>query len=821
MGKKRTLIFLMVIPLLVSLLTYAGYATLKRAIRVDINDIVWSYRANEAFQIGNEYLLEASATYNTDLTLDDGNELVWSLSSEEDATIEERDDGYYLIPVKEGSATVVCSNAKGTYSESFNAIFYADGAIVINPVNNISNRSVKDALDYGEYEFVYADSTSAPSLERSTLELDVEVYYAADPDAALTYDVEGNISYDTSTSVISVQDSGEASVTISIVDAPSITSTFLLNVVDEGVNVRDYTDLLYCTNWASTPRPAVLQVNLGSLSETYRVSGTDSSGKPIYSQEKVSDEYELFGNYDFATRKFSFEDEIYTFETTYFREFLDQYNSYVSTNPSAGYSQASTEVLAGIHLQSDLYGNGFKINMHELCYPTNGTESGGKLRPGSADLFQGPLSFVGLGNLGSDQPLIVAYGQDNCGVFVDTDGVTIDGVYLQNADDTDNLYNYTYVGSVLDIEAEDVTVKNSVLQNGKDIVRAFSSDGLTIDNCSLQKGAEFLLHLGSNRANSYDTSKSFEYTDFSGSTTTYGFSEFFDSGKLDEAYTDAATGSYSVSATEATMDSIQDGLDNTSGMIASDGTYNYDSHVTVNDTSFYLSGIYSIAMDSAFNGGFLYDGSPSAVESVFSQYGLPVINPDKVGHTSYPVDLTLTGDTEFYDYKDVDEMDLSGLIEENVSTILISMGMIPSDVSITIDDFFPLKDVLLEQARNEGILYTVTDDSGTSNYVNTEIAWYGGGANLSTVTDLREDASDSSEAYELDFVTEAISSSPDTGNSRADAVVAIMRRAVFMVTGTHSFYTVTNRAVEDGEVPPLFGEEPPSLHSRTSGRTSA
>ncbi len=806
MGKKKTLIFLLIVPLLVALISYVGYVVLHRQIRVDLSDIRWSYSPNQGFRIGSDYRLEAEGVYNEDLALAEGNELVWSLPADcEDATIEQRADGYYLIPETEGSAVVTCANAKGTISKSFNAVFYATGAIVINPVNNVSGASVDGQLDYGQFEFVYQGS-GAPTKVAATLGLDVQILGDFD-NPAIAFDTSDNLAYDEETASLKVLGPGLATVSAHLVDYPSIATTYEFNVIEGGVNVRSYTDLLYCTNWAVTPCPAVLQVNLGSLRDTY-VRNEDGT----YSQELISENTALFGNYDFTSRSFSFEDEIYTFETTYFTEFIEQYNA---ARPN-GADPISTEVLAGIHLQADLYGNGFYINMSNLAYPNHGKvdQATGKLTPGAEDLFQGPLPFMGLGDL-ANYPIVSAYGQDNCGIYIDTDGVTIDDVTIRNVDDVDNLYNLTYTGTVLDVEARDVTVQNSILANGKNIVRAFSADGLTIDNCTLRNAAEFLLHAGSNRANTYDDTKTFSY--FDGKTSTeVSFEDFFEGTEgatLESAYNSILRGTISdVAGIKRSMESVQEGLDNTAGMIAADGTVNYDAHITVRDTSFDTSGVYSIALDSAFNGGYLYNGAPSMIQTVFDQFQVDILPPNRVGHTSYPVELTLEGDTRFYDFKDIEEADISTLIEENITALLQQIGMLDPSTSVNIDDYFPLKDVIRQQASQRGLLY----QADGHDYINTQVAWYGGGVNLSSLVDERESVHlDSSEIYDLDFVTGALEYVPDPSiGSQAGSLIQVLQRAVFMVTGVHPFRTITNGPVTPGQVPPLFGESAPAPAGR-------
>ena len=102
--------------------------------------------------------------------------------------------------------------------------------------------------------------------------------------------------------------------------------------------------------------------------------------------------------------------------------------------------------------------------------------------------------------------------------------------------------------------------------------------------------------------------------------------------------------------------------------------------------------------------------------------------PDHIGGLAYPVKVDIIGSTKFYDYKTKDQMDISGLINENVSTFAQEAGDIfgvEYNGEITIDSIFPLKSYLFNKAPK----YTTED--GT--YVNVPIAFYGGAINLSTV----------------------------------------------------------------------------------------
>lgn len=173
-------------------------------------------------------------------------------------------------------------------------------------------------------------------------------------------DSSSNISY--SNGKVSILSPGEAYLTL---EEPTYRyrSTYRFNVVD-GVNVYSYSDLLLGTNKSQNGENIVLQVNLESLKNTYSFD----TNKNRYIDTKLSsneDNTELFGNFDFASQTFSFDEEYYTFTTTYDSTYIDQYNK--EKNASV-----KKDVIAGIHLRKNLYGNGFSINMNGLCYPNHG-----------------------------------------------------------------------------------------------------------------------------------------------------------------------------------------------------------------------------------------------------------------------------------------------------------------------------------------------------------------------------------------------------------------------------------------------------------------
>ena len=499
------------------------------------------------------------------------------------------------------------------------------------------------------------------------------------------------------------------------------------------------------------------------------------------------------------------------------------------------------EIKVGVHVQKDFYGNGFTINAHELAYPVHGEENGidpvaQKIVPDrEKDYFFGPLTFVSIGDL-ENVPIIRAYLCDNVGFLLDGENLLINDVKLQNANNINNMFNLSYTGTILEIEGKNNTLKNSIVQNGRTCVRAFSTDGLIIDNCLLQNAGEFIVKLGSNKVNVTNHDK--EVTvNYNGNDITKSFNDFYngnaeETNSANNILTQMITSTYSdgnIDSALNTLNDIQEGLDNLDGILNSDGTYNYDAHVTINDTYFYNSGIYSIAFENSFNGAYIYNGMPSQLSEVFGMLagaGQNVVIPEDIGGTAYPVELTLSGDTRFYDWKNINDIDISALIEENINTILNNLAGnfdLPQDVldllkTLSIDDYFPVKSLIKESAIDLNLAYREIDGEEINYYINRPIAWYGGGFNGSTIINNidQNDYYSFNEPLNIDLAREVFLKaigglSGEDLVGTFETIINLLSRCVVMAVGTHSFKFMTNGEIENNEKPVLFDEVPSYL----------
>lgn len=788
--KKKTLLILLIIPFIISLLTFVSIQILDNSVASDILGISWKYDENEGFQIDpeNGYLLEAEPIVDPNLILANGNTLTWKADEDQDeenpiARIDEVNGKFYLYALNEGQVEITCQNVRGTVSRHFLATVFEDGAMVINPVRKGSGKSITQIKHYGLYDLSY-NSLQKDNYTKKNAIVEISTLSYLDGGGKSTknrlVDKSDNVTY--RDNIITLEGLGEAYVTLEEPDH-NYRATYSF-VIEDGVNVYKYGDLLMATNFSSTGETICLQTNLESLKNVYKTdTNTGNYLNDKLDTVKESNNTELFGHcIDLSNQTFTFDSEYYTFDTTYDSTYIDWYNENeenIKNNKSI-----SKKVKAGIHLQKDLYGNGYSINMNNLAFPNHGSYSSdgkGKLTPDpTLDYFHGPLPFLSVGDY-TTMPLIVALGQDNCGVYVDKDGVTIDDVYLSNTDNLNNFYDFTYTGSVLDIKAENVTVQNSVISNGKVALRAYDAENLLVDNCILRNAGEFTMLVGSDQKNGYDTQRQVKETFDDGTVIDTTFNDFFDT--LGGERTDTAdyrlnqfvqatiNGTVNEYDYVGEIQTIQDYLDNKNHTA-------YNAHIRVKDTLFGRSGVFSIASESMFNGALLYGGIPSMIYSFLSMVGEL---PAKVGGTSSPVSLTLEGDTRFYDWKTITSIDVSSLIEENISSMLASLGF--GDKEVTIDDIFPMKNALRKQARSKNLIHN-------GDYINTAIAYYGGGLNVSKI-DPGSDTSYNtySDEFEVDLMDE-ITSSTDSGLS------AMMIDAVVLTIGSHPFRFITNSSKE-------------------------
>lgn len=747
--KKKNLIILLLIPFVIGLLAVGSSNITKMVLSNELVDIEWNYADVVDFELtGNATKLKASPKMKKNTSEDFSNLLSWKIENidkddkTEYAKVYKNDDGsWYILPlvitgIKE--VVVSCFGDGGIMKSMRIVIWDADNAaFVVNPVISSSQSNIDSTIYYGEYDIV--DNIK----EKAKVNFNIEVYPAGFKSFMEITAITENINLDLSTGTVTVKESGEASFTLGLTkEGLAEPYTYKMNIVKDGINVFNYSDLLYCTNYSKNGEIVVLRKSLESLENAYKLDSSgevllDSNNNPIKNKNNV----ELFGSYNLNKKTYYFEDEIYKFTTTYNKNYINQWNDYITSKGGKNY--ISDKVNAGIRIQKDFYGNGYTINMHNLTFPSGkitSTIDGVEytiptLSP--KDLYRGPLPFYTLGDH-NGLALVEAYGQDNVGMYVDGSNITINDVNIKSCDVGFFMSNLETVGTTLETNGENITIKNSRLSNGKTIIRSFSSMNTVIDNCLISTAYNFLVSVGSNEYVELDENETFTFVDETGNTINSTIKEFFVNGsEVSTNNADSILNKYLTneftdkSKMKASLLSLQNSFNQKSKI---DGLYK--GSLTINDTYLYRSNIASIGIESMFNGPFLYSYIPSSISTILGMLEstdgtkLSDFKPTNLSGVSYPVDVKITGNTKFYDYKTKDNLDISGLIKENISKFASQIGGDSYSGIINIDKIFPIKEYLFSQATSTNSLYNYEG----KDYINVPVAFYGGGLNLSRVS---------------------------------------------------------------------------------------
>ncbi len=789
--KKKNLIILLLIPFMIALL---GVVTLNTTFHIIDNDIVaieWDYDDVEAFKLSNSLIpLNATGVNQKNYPAGAGNALTWTITNENEtdtnvyAEIIKQGTQFYLKTLKSGRFNVTCSNEKGNVFKTMNVIIYETGAIIIKPLISASGTNIDPNIYYGEYDIqngkkVNANISFSISAVSEMMNTELQIDSITD-----------NISLDLKTGIVNVLEDGPASFTISCGDEGMATpSTYKFNIVDNGVNVYSYDDLLYCSNKSTNGEIIVLRKSFESLDNAYLL---DTSGNLILSNNKPvlkANNIECFGNYNVNSKTFNFAKELYAFTTTYNKEFIEQWNDYMKEQGSTNF--ISDQVKVGLRIQKDFYGNGYTINMHNLTFPTSITEitddAGNILQIptlSNNDLFRGPLPYYTLGDH-NNMPLVEAFGQDNVGMYVNGNDITINDVNVKNCDFGNMLANLDTVGTVMDVYGNNITILNSRLSNGKNVLRCFSSNNVLVKNSMLSNSRNFLLTVGSGEFIDIDELEMHEFINLDGTVTKSKIIDFMGPGKQgDLILNDFLMANFtSKENMRKSLLSMQKAFNNEEKIKDI-----YKGSITVEDVYFYQSGISSIALETMFNGPFLNSPIPSTIKTVLgmlqTQDGVPLGNfiPTEIAGVSYPVEVNICGDTRFYDYKNINAVDITGLIKENISSFAASVD--PSfKGEINIDKIFPIKTYLINSARSKGYLYKNSDIE----YINIPIAYYGGGLNLSKVTvDETVMGNNLGEKITIDFLESYLNLGQ--GSNTIEMIKNMMLKAVTIVTGYEPFY---------------------------------
>ena len=805
--KKKNLIILLIIPFIISLLGIITVNVSMNFLDADIASIAWDYNDVEGFKVNGKYKLEAMGVYPDNTTVGEGNNLIWSVknkdSSDTEVHAEIIQEGayYYLLPLTEGEVIVTCSNAKGNVFRSMNVIVYTNGAILLSTKVSSSQNNVDPTIYYGQYEDVSKQKLLSIDLKVTTIPSGLE-------NSLNILEKSNNIDVNLANGTVKLKSgynltSNEKAYFKVGYNEEGLANpvTYEFEIVKDGINVDSYDELLSCTNKSTNGEIVVLRKSFEALS-TYKNS--------------TENNVELFGKYNESSKTYNFKNEVYSFDTTFNSEYIDQWNEFAKNN-SMLYTTTDKKIYSGLRVQKDFYGNGYTLNFHNLTYPylTLKVDGGdGKFYdvPELSDdnIFRGAKQFYTLGDP-NGLPLITAFGQDNSGIYVDGNNITFNDVNVKNCDFGNAATNLEYVGSVMDLHGNNITIKNSRLANGKTVLRSFSSNNVTVDNCMLSNSRNFLISTGANEYEKIDGSKVNEFITNEGNVSASA-SEFLAAG----ATGDSLINSYVMGEFE-NKDLMKQQLLAIDKALNDENKVkdNYKGSMNINNTLFYRSGISAIALETYFNGPYLFSKSPSMIGSMFSSMSyedkpMVPLEPENISGLSYPVKVNISGDTRFYDYKKLDTLDISGLINENISTFANSIFEGQDIRKITIDDIFPIKGMLTSAASSAKCVYSHTENEQTSRYINIPIAYYGGGLNLSKVTyDNYKYTSSLSNELPIDLISNYLEMS--SGDGMISMMRTLMVKTVTTVIGCEEFKFVCT--YNNGELLEVVFNKAPSVET--------
>ena len=615
--KKRILSLMMILPIILMLLVFGFSGTVNLFVRLAPEFIVCDYDDEEVFGYAPavwESGVELSASVYPANAAD--GTIEWKIESGYafDDSYEHTDDdpiavisGGRLYKIKEGYVEISASVKNTSIKKIFTAYLFDDDGVGANDPKFIIIRG-RDTFENGikssqlRHFGMYDHDKNAAGGKA----LHVETFTATVYPLTAPQDVEvavanaegvaefscGKTDGATKINVTPICESGVnySFITVKSSVDPSVSAQSCWFKFVDGVNVYSYEDLMFCAGGTAAKgaeseggEVVVLRTNLESEENLPHRKNSALFG--VKTADGVKCEY-------------------FPMRSTYdIKEYTNEYKSGVNRGKSRESMGEAPVVYVGVVFRKSVYGNGYTINAHELTYPSEVMENFGvevaTLAP--SDLFRGPLDFVKAYNCR-------CFGQDNIGFLVQGDGVVIDNVTLKNCNNVDNLSNLDYVGTVVEADGDNITIRNSRIMNGRTAVRSMSNKNLLLEACMLSYAREFLLKIGSNKFVYAENIPSMTYNYLSPSADEHG----------------------------APLRG------------------NYDGTVTVRNCFFATSGIFSVGMDAHFAGRFLYDFPNDS-----HVYGMAA--------TSYPSLLSLEGDVRFYDWKSVSGLNSGTLIELGVS----------------------------------------------------------------------------------------------------------------------------------------------------------
>ena len=353
---------------------------------------------------------------------------------------------------------------------------------------------------------------------------------------------------------------------------------------------------------------------------------------------------------------------------------------------------------------TNVYGNGYSIDADNI------TQSAKKY---NYSIFNGPLDLLALsyGNTSAGNARIKA--QDNIVFVVRNNGININNVELKGCSDSSiiesgqaDLSKLNNVGTVLEVIGDDLNLNYSRVNNGRTVIRIYGQPNqdnpdrlqqnindykivTNISNCIFSYAREFLMKLGTNQIMRNPSVVGEELALPNEDPSKYEHAAPSFKRENGETYaTNSEKDDYFVEKYLLT-------------------------DINLKDSIFYGAGLFCIGFESQFAGLALHGYD-------YGNYKFSNLGWRAIAGTSYPARIKMHGDVRFYDWKEVNRIDSSTIIEGD-SNILETIGL---DLNVS----NLLKKYNNEYPNNKAIYKYQGND-----YINGAIVFYGGGKNYSWV----------------------------------------------------------------------------------------
>lgn len=478
-------------------------------------------------------------------------------------------------------------------------------------------------------------------------------------------------------------ESGTVKLTVSDKINNNINASLTLNVVNNGINIATYDELMEITKNVKDKEYVIVLKDDIKLAPKLENSGSTF-------------DYELYAKSCVTTIN-------PTTDVTYYKNIqkLDL-----------------AKIKYAVEISTDIYGNGYAISADNLTWQL--------YKKYGYRLYRGPLDLVRYNKdyNGSENNLAVK-SQDDIIFVVLRDNINIINVELKGCNDESlidangnfDLKNLDYCGTVLEIIGNNCNIKYSRINNGRNVVRVFgkayqednvnattSRISTTIANTLFTNAREFLLRIGTNQIVRNER-------------------------VVNKMINNPTIDDYNHAAPYLMNGSTNYEINNNNYL----DEYFYNNFiltdVTVQDSVFMNAGLFSVGLDTMFGGLVLHGWDFNDSFKFGSELGW-----GGVSGTSYPALLRLKGDVRFYDWKKVSTVNSDTLIE-GLKNSDGSLSTIASKIGFNLD----FSKLLSEYYKDhESILASYEGEP----YVNGAIAYFGGGKNYSCV-----DTSDVSSSF--------------------------------------------------------------------------